>query len=242
MARVDGSFYPLLRRRAAIEGGFATLAALALGAVVARSALLTGAFPVKAAALVLVLGVFASPFLHEHGRPSLGPANRITLARAVLVGLLAAFLGEPTAEAFSVALVLGAGLAFGLDWVDGRVARSTGSASPFGARLDMELDALTVLALSALAWQLDRAGPWVLLSGALRYLFVGGSFVWPWLAAPLPPAPRRAWICGVQVGLLVLCLAPWPVAWLSTAMAAIGVVALTGSFAIDVAWLYRNRP
>ena len=38
-------------------------------------------------------------------------------------------------------------------------------ASAFGARFDMETDALLLLVLAALAWQFDKAGAWVLASG-----------------------------------------------------------------------------
>ncbi len=50
---------------------------------------------------------------------------------------------------------------------------------PFGALLDMETDAFLMLVLSTLVWAEGRAGVWVLLIGAMRYLFVGASFVLP---------------------------------------------------------------
>ena len=63
----------------------------------------------------------------------------------------------------------------------------------------METDALLVMALSVLAWQYGKAGAWVLLCGLLRYLFVAGGWLWPWLRRPLPPSIRRQTICVVQV-------------------------------------------
>ena len=48
---------------------------------------------------------------------------------------------------------------------DGPAARRSGIASRFGARFDMETDALMILVLAVLAWRWDRAGAWVLLPG-----------------------------------------------------------------------------
>jgi phosphatidylglycerophosphate synthase len=226
-------------------------AQLAVGLVMSGTLLGAGAlasfwplspwFVPKALALPFLWFVLVLPRLHEHGRPTLGPANTITMARGVLTALFAAFAFEPLAEDFVWGLVFAAWLAFFLDWVDGRVARTTGSASPFGARLDMELDALAVLALCALAFSLGRAGAWVWLSGALRYLFVAASLAWPWMSRPLFPTPRRAWVCGVQIVCLVGCLVPLPWPSLSWAIASFGTVALVASFAVDTAWLYTRR-
>ena len=199
------------------------------------------AYPLKAAAVPILLGILLWPRLSEHVHSSLGPANAVTLSRAVVAGALAAFLGEPVAADVPWLLVAGGSLWFVMDWIDGRVARATGHASAFGARLDMELDALTLHALSALAWHLDRAGIWVLLSGAMRYLFVAATFVAPFMDRPLFPTPRRAWVCGIQVTCLIAALAPWPVPGLSEAIALFGLVSLTVSFAIDTVWLVKNR-
>lgn len=198
-------------------------------------------YPLKAAAVPITLGFLLWPRLSEHAHPTLGPANAVTLSRAVVAGVLAAFLWEAVASEVPWLLVAAGSLWFVMDWVDGRVARATGHASAFGARLDMELDALTMLALSALAWQLDRAGPWVLLSGAMRYLFVAATFVAPFMNRPLFPTPRRAWVCGIQVTCLIAALAPWPVPGLSDAIALFGLVSLVVSFAIDTVWLVKNR-
>ncbi|NED04634.1 CDP-alcohol phosphatidyltransferase family protein, partial [Streptomyces sp. SID6648] len=73
-----------------------------------------------------------------------------------------------------------------LDGVDGRVARRTGTCTPLGARFDMEVDAFLILVLSV--YVSTDLGPWVLLIGAMRYVFVAAARVWPWLTAPLPPS------------------------------------------------------
>ena len=73
-------------------------------------------------------------------------ANALTVVRLAIVVALPYWLAAISRAAF-VALV--ASLLV-LDGVDGRVARARREASDFGARLDMETDALTVMVLSFL--------------------------------------------------------------------------------------------
>jgi phosphatidylglycerophosphate synthase len=232
---------PRLRREAMIAGACTLSGALAFGVLTTMWVATSPSFPLKAAVIPIVLGVLLWPHLAEHAQPTLGPANAVTLLRAVVAGVLAAFLGERVAVDVPWLLVGLASLWFMMDWVDGRVARATGHASAFGARLDMELDALTLMALSALAWQLDRAGGWVLLSGAMRYLYVAATWAIPFMNRPLFPTMRRAWVCGIQVTCLIAALAPWPVPYLSDTIALFGLAALIVSFGIDTVWLVQNR-
>jgi phosphatidylglycerophosphate synthase len=206
-----------LLRSAAYNGlaGLALTFGLAVGLAWALG--LTGAFALKAlGAYGLVLLVLARFLPLHRSRSRLGPANQVTLLRGVLTALVIALAGEGTGEAlawtaFPLALIVAA-----LDGVDGRLARRLGWASPFGARFDMELDALLVAGLALLLWTLDRAGPWVLAAGAMRYLFVAAGALWPWLRHPLPPSRRRQAVCVVQVLTLALALVlpePGPGLW-----------------------------
>ena len=77
-----------------------------------------------------------------------------------------------------------------LDVADGWVARRTGTSTAFGARFDMEVDALLVMVLSVLAWRWDKAGSWVLLSGLLRYAFVAAGWLLPWLQKSAAAEPQ----------------------------------------------------
>jgi phosphatidylglycerophosphate synthase len=176
-----------------------------------------------------------------------GVANWVTAARAAyavcLLGysLWAIAVGHrpgPTIRWFWVVGALGA---LALDGVDGLLARRLGQTSAFGARFDMETDAATVFGLSFLVWLCDQAGPWVLAIGLMRYIFVAGSWVFPALAATLPPKKRRQAICVVQVAVLILAvvpdLSPDMARWLCLGALAV----LVYSFAVDVAWLCMTR-
>jgi len=181
----------------------------------------------------------------SHPGPGLGPANRLTLARAALVLPLAVL-------ALSPGVFTGAGywwmvglstLALVLDGLDGLLARRTGTEGAFGARFDLELDAFLLLVLSALVWWSGSVGSWVLLIGGLRYLFVLGGLLWPPLRGALPPSRRRKVVCAVQGIVLVICLAPLTPPAPATALAASALLLLVYSFVVDTWWLAaRLRP
>jgi phosphatidylglycerophosphate synthase len=139
------------------------------------------------------------------------------------------------AAAASVAVTL-------LDGVDGWLARRHDIASRFGARFDLEIDALLILALSVLAWRHDKAGAWVIASGVLRYAFVAAGALAPWLRGALPPSRRRQTICVVQIAALTLVMLPSVQPPISSLLAASALGALTGSFLIDTVWLWQHRP
>ncbi|WP_457147502.1 CDP-alcohol phosphatidyltransferase family protein [Mycobacterium sp. URHB0021] len=124
-----------------------------------------------------------------HRQVRLGPADRVTLARAVLAcGVGALMVDSFGRQAPAAILVAISTVALVLDGVDGRVARRTGTASAFGARFDMEVDAFLILVLSV--YVARESGWWVLAIGLARYVFVAAGWVLPWLRGPLPP---RQW-------------------------------------------------
>ncbi len=139
----------------------------------------------------------------------IGTANLVTAVRAVLVtGVAAAGLAAPTTRVAATVVVVGTVAAL-LDLVDGWLARRTGTATTFGARFDMEVDAALILVLSWLVWRFGVTGPWVLLSGLMRYGFVAAAVLLPWLGRPLPPSRRRQVLCVVQIVALLVALAPF---------------------------------
>jgi phosphatidylglycerophosphate synthase len=185
-------------------------------------------------------GVMAVAAWYRHERhpfPAFGPANWITTARAALVALVAGLVTAPRTPAIAVMAVSLGLLTTVLDGADGWVARHTGTASDFGARFDMEVDALLILILSILVWQFAKAGVWVILSGLLRYLFVAAGTVTPWIEQPLPPSRRRQTVCVLQIGGLLIALTPCVVPPISTFVAASALAALVYSFSVDVLWL-----
>ncbi|MEX2528091.1 MAG: CDP-alcohol phosphatidyltransferase family protein [Gemmatimonadota bacterium] len=173
----------------------------------------------------------------------MGPANRITLLRATMVVPLAALLPMwRELESGGLWWVIGIStLVLLLDGVDGWVARKTHSATAFGARFDMELDAFLLLVLSLGVWLSGKVGAWVILIGALRYLFVVAGWMWPALQEPLPESFRRKAACVVQGIALLVCLGPIIPVWLAWAAAAFSLTLLVYSFGADILWLLRKR-
>ncbi len=165
-----------------------------------------------------------------------GPANRITLVRAGLVGVVAALVAT---DGPVTVLVPVATVAVVLDGVDGAVARRTGSVTGFGARFDMEVDAV-LLALLSLAVA-HVVGPWVVLIGAARYLWILAYHPWPWLGSPLPVRYWRKAVAVVQAVVLLLALTGWLPRPLTIALVAVALAALVWSFATSAWWLARRR-
>jgi phosphatidylglycerophosphate synthase len=195
----------------------------------------------RTAVLAAAGGSVLLGFALRHLRgPKFGAANTVTLGRAALTLLLVALLGAAPTPALGWLLVGLGTLGVALDGVDGALARGRNEASAFGARFDMEVDALLILVLAALVWQHDKAGAWILAAGLLRYAFVAASSLLPWLGAALPPSRRRQAVCVVQIVSLLGALAPIVIQPWSAALAFAGLVALVWSFAVDVRWLERH--
>ena len=226
--------------------GAAGVVALAIAATIGAAVLLArwlddGGVVLRAAAFAIGGGAIVLWLAVRHLRAAkFGAANSVTLARAALAMLLGSLLGAMPTPALGWLLV-GLGVAaVTLDAVDGALARGRVEASDFGARFDMETDALLILVLAALVWQQGKAGAWILAAGLLRYLFVAGSFVLPRLGAVLPPSRRRQAVCVVQIVSLLGALAPVVAPPWSAALALAGLAALVWSFGIDVLWLARR--
>jgi phosphatidylglycerophosphate synthase len=184
------------------------------------------------------LVVLALPGSHRFVR--MGAANQVTLVRGALVALLAGLLGEHVSRTAAAVAAVVASAAMTLDGVDGWLARRSGMASAFGARFDMETDAAFVAVLALLVWQFNKAGPWVLLSGLMRYLFAAVVAIAPRLQRPVPATNRGKTIAVSQMIALIVALAPVCPRPASAWVAATGLLALMLSFALDVAWLLRQ--
>jgi len=192
----------------------------------------------------LLTTAFLASGLARRGSQALGPADRVTLLRATLVGGVAALTADSVGSA-----PLGAGtlwalvgltvVALLLDWVDGQVARRTRTVSELGARFDMEVDALLILILSV--YVAGTVGPWVLLIGAARYLRLLACVPLTWMRGE---APSRYWgkVVAATQGVVLTAVAsdllpaPLPVAALAIALGL-----LTESFGRESWWLWRHR-
>jgi len=174
--------------------------------------------------------------LRRSGDGALRPANRVTLARATLVGAVAALVADSGPVRVLVGLAVAALV---LDFVDGQVARRTGTVSPLGARFDMEVDASLILVLSV--QDARHFGAWVLAIGLMRYAFVVATWVLPWLRAPVPPRYWRKVVAAVQGIVLVVAAAGVLPAPLMTAALLAALALLVESFGRDVVWLWQRR-
>jgi phosphatidylglycerophosphate synthase len=199
-------------------------------------------YAAKSTAILAVVTIVAATLVRAHHPfTRFGAANHMTLMRAGLVALVAGLIGEPAvAPVAAVAVGVAAAVEI-LDGVDGWLARRDGLASAFGARFDMEVDALLIMVLAILAWQHGKAGAWVLLSGLLRYGFVVAGWLAPWIARSLPPSRRRQAICVVQIAALGAVVSPLMTASVAAPVAAAALAVLTASFLMDIVWLWRAR-
>lgn len=222
------------------------------------SALAMGCFALLACTTVVLA--------HRHLRPvRFGLANHLTLARGAIACVITVIAIHPacqpallgwTCTALGTAALL-------LDFADGQVARRRGTASRFGARFDMEMDALLIIALTIVVMRANLFGAsefirgdlsvlaiTLLLAGGLaRYAFVALQQFMPALRTPLPPSQRRRALCAFHGIALVLLLAPPFSGFGNGAIASpfsSQLVALTcvaaaatvlASFAVDIKWL-----
>jgi phosphatidylglycerophosphate synthase len=202
---------------------------------------LTPSYPLAAAGVFFVLMGIAIGFLNDsHPFAAFGFANQITMVRLALVALVASLLVEQQSSTVAWTVVAASSAATALDGVDGWLARRRKMASAFGARFDMEIDALLILALSAFAYRAGKAGAWILLSGLMRYAFVAAGSLAPWMAAQLAPSLRRKTVCVVQVAALIAISAPFVPSPLAASIAAGALALLSYSFLVDVLWLRRQ--
>jgi phosphatidylglycerophosphate synthase len=194
-----------------------------------------------AAAVFLSIAACIAVRWADH-RDDFGWPNRVTLLRAALVAVLVGSLVWTAERGSSLVLPALAGVALVLDGLDGWLARRLDRTTEFGARFDMEIDALLILVLCAAVWWTGKADAWVLAIGLMRYLFIAASWLLPALAGPLAPSRMRKIVCVVQGVTLAVCLLPglerpWTEVLLLAALSA-----LSFSFCRDIVALLRHAP
>ncbi len=231
------------------------LAIAATGAVLAAAvAAILRFFAFGPTMAVAALGAYAGlagfvlvAFEGAGSRRRFGLANAITLVRGAMNGLLLGLLVQPVAlnAAWGAAagwlFVAVALLSLALDGVDGWVARRWRLASAFGARFDVETDAMLLVVLALAAVVLDKVGPWAVAIPLGYYAFLAARAVWPWLAAPLPPSLRRKAVFVAQAASFVAIVAPPVPPLVAAALAATTLALMVASFAYDIRWLRRQH-
>lgn len=221
-----------------LRPGFtASLAAL----ILLLATLATLGLALLPAAVGLACGVVLCVAVHRGlaagDSAALGPADVVTMTRAILACALAALvadasLGEP-AGAVIVPLAV---VALTLDAVDGRVARATGTGSDFGNRFDGEADAFLLLVLSVHV--APSYGWWVLAIGMTRYAFGLAGWAAPWLRVRLPFRYWRKVVTAMQ-GIALVLAAAGVLPRTATYAALIAALALLAeSFGRDLLWLW----
>jgi phosphatidylglycerophosphate synthase len=209
--------------------------ALAMLAACAGAVLLGAAWPLSLVALLSSGELLRRGWGAFTPAGAFGWANRVTAVRFALTLLLGALV--PATPGWVLALVLGGAAA--LDVADGFIARRYGLSSSFGAAFDIETDALLTLIAEVQLWQRGRAGVWILVPGLLRYAYVLALAIMPPAAGHVRSSPfARGAFVALLVGLMAAMLSDGAAA---TALAAIGTVAVTISFARSFHWSYAAR-
>jgi len=161
-----------------------------------------------------------------------GAANTVTLLRMLLIVGLSGYSASPPGPPAAL-LVL---LILVLDGIDGRLARRFSLASEFGARFDMECDALLVFVSALVLYLPGRLGAFILVAGLLRYAYVVGLLVWP---EPTREAPRSSFgRTAFTVMVLSIAASMWPIAALHVQFAIAATSLLVYSFARSI---YASR-
>jgi phosphatidylglycerophosphate synthase len=180
----------------------------------------------RIAAAVGALALVSLAVLHAGGfTPSgrFGVANAITALRVALVGVLSGMHSVGPAAALLLASFLV------LDGIDGLVARRPPStASEFGARFDMEADALLVLVFGLKLAEVGRLGAWIVLPGLLRYAYAAAISI-----APRAGEAPRSRFGRVIAGLMMTSLAvsAWPIEPIHRPLAVLSAALVVVSFA-----------
>lgn len=199
----------------------------------------TGVLAVGAGAALL--GSTCASILRRERPAACTPADRVTLVRAVLIACCAVLtvMSVISPHYPGVPLLILGAAAFGLDAVDGAVARRTRSASADGARLDTETDAALTLVLSFAA--AAALGAWTFLIGLMYYAFSAAKRFRPALRRTLPVSPGRKTIGAVQPLALLFALLPGIPAFPKTTAVLLSLTLLLFSFGRDLILLERTH-
>lgn len=235
---------PLVYREACASMlAFAILMVLALDILVSMLAL-PAATTVIALLIHALMSSLALAKLGKYPHRHFGLANMTTAFRAALTaatgGIVLAAATLPAAPVVLWTIAAAAAISLALDGLDGMLARRNGTVSRYGARFDMEVDALLILLLAMAVYLFETAGAWVLLIGLMRYAFLAAQAGLKSMRGELPESIRRKVICVVQGAALCLALVPLIHPALQNVLLAAALISLVYSFTADIAHLLRN--
>lgn len=210
------------------------------GLLLANDALAVSAYASAMGFVVYLVGTLltARGLLLSYPHTVLGLCNIVTFTRLMIVCILfAALIGNLAPSWITLALAL---VALALDGIDGWLARKQGLASDFGARFDVEVDAIFALVLAIFAASNGAAGAYVILLGLPYYFFGIARLGLPWLNGPLPERFSRKAICVIQIGVLIALQVPALADGHLDLLVLGAASALVWSFGRDILWLSRN--
>lgn len=228
-------------------GRIVVLSSLAIGVALFANSVFAAAFGALSivTALLLWLAIVYLMWRHldQHPHSVFGAANAVTVSRIVVTVLIASLV--PVASQITQQWVLWsiacvATITLCMDGLDGYLARKHKQCSAFGARLDMETDALLGLVITLFLWQSGTTGFWILGLGLMRYAFLLGSLWLPALKRKLFPSMRRKAVCVIQVGALCLMLLPTLSPLHINFIGVFALAFLVYSFGVDIHWLLRH--
>ncbi|MDX1476593.1 MAG: CDP-alcohol phosphatidyltransferase family protein [Saprospiraceae bacterium] len=176
--------------------------------------------------LIMAVGsfalLFAMGYRHiAHLKPWGGLANWVTMFRLIALLLVVWQAARLDAVIFVAACVL----IIAGDGIDGYLARKYHQETPFGAALDLEVDALFAALIALLAWQWYNVGIWVLVAGLLRYGFVILLLVLGWNQRPKVHLREGKTIAVLFfLALLTPFLLPLAVSWWILLVASLAII------------------
>jgi CDP-diacylglycerol--glycerol-3-phosphate 3-phosphatidyltransferase len=178
------------------------------------------------------------------GQP-LGLATAVTIVRAGLYAVVAAFVVvSPTGRvAWVPALCYGAGVV--LDRVDGSVARTVGRETPLGNRLDMAIDTFGFVAAPVLAVAWGQLPVWYLSLSAARYVYRGATYQRRLRGLALfdrPESDVGRYLAGGQMVFLTLVLTPVVTPGLATRVAPLALAPSLAVFGRDYLYVSGRLP
>ncbi|PSQ21908.1 CDP-alcohol phosphatidyltransferase family protein [Halobacteriales archaeon QS_8_65_32] len=180
-----------------------------------------------------------------HLRTSLGPATAITLARGLLLAIVAGFVFVPRptgAAAWVPGLTYGSAVAF--DFLDGVVARSRNQPTRLGAILDLKFDTVGLFVAPLLGVLHGQLPVWYLAVAVAKPVCVGALSIRAWRGRSVGPLPKSAinrWLAGAQMVVVALALLPIVEPPLGTVLATAAMIPFLLQFGRDW-WAATTRP